>query len=171
MCLPAAVALFSWLRNVASSYLTKRCRVVALYLGCSSPIRTKAPGRVGPRRLWSSVLSSRPDCGDPDPLGPPLSVRPVLGAVLRSWLLGSGVVPVRRVSRRPRLHNERGACGALVHMESVLPSARDRAVHIRSCTSLFLWYRRGRQGGASCSRVSSPASSGILPLEPLCLES
>ena len=31
---------------------------------------------------------------DPDPLGPPPPVRPVLGAGLRSWLLGSGVVPV-----------------------------------------------------------------------------
>ena len=92
MC--AAAALFSRLRIVASGHPSKRRQVVALYPGCSDSIRTTALGFSGPRRLWFPLPSSRPGCGDPDPLGPPPPVHPVLGGGLRSWLLGSGVVPV-----------------------------------------------------------------------------
>ena len=89
---------------------------------------------------------------------------------LRSWLLGSGVVPVTRLSRGPRPHNEREARGVLAHMESVPPGARAGALHRIPRTPLLLSCRRERHGGASRSRVSSLAPWGIFPLEPLRLE-
>ena len=120
--------------------------------------------------LKHQAPSSRPGCGDPDSLRPPPPARPVLGAELRSWLLGSGVVPVPRLSRGRRPHNEREARGVLAHMERVPPGARAGALHRIPRTPLLLSYRRERHGGASRSRVTSQAPWGILHLEPLRLE-
>ena len=161
---------FSRLRTVASGHPSKRRQVVALYPGCSDPIRNKTLGCAGPRRLWFPLPSSRLGCGDPDPLGPPPPVRPALGAGLRSCLLDSGVVPVPRLSRGRRPHNEREARGVLAHMERVPPGARAGALHRIPRTPLLLSYRRERHGVVSRSRASSLSPWGILPLEPLRLE-
>ena len=67
--------------------------------------------------------------------------RPVLGAGLRSWLLSRGVVPVPRLSRGPRPHNEREARGVLAHMENVPPGAQTGALHRIPRTPLLLSYR------------------------------
>ena len=51
--------------------------------------------------LVPPVPCVRPDCEDPGPLEPLPPARPALGAGLRRCLLGSGVVLVPRLSRRP----------------------------------------------------------------------
>ena len=140
--LPAATALFSRLRNVAPGPPRERHRGVALCPGCFGPIRTKAAGCVGPGHLWSPFPSAPPDCEDRGrlgPLGPLPPVRSVWDAGLRSRRLDSGVVPVPCLSLGPQPHNERGARGALAHLENVPPGALAEVLHRRPRTPLCLW--------------------------------
>lgn len=77
-------------------------------------------------RTSSSPLSSaRPDCEDTGPLEPLPRVSSLLAWGLNSAAEWCGVP---RRSRGPQQHNERGARGALAHMENVPP----KLLHCRS---------------------------------------
>ena len=110
---------FSYCETLPQGHPTQRRRVAALYPGYFDPILTKAPGCVGPRRLWCPLPSCRPDCGGPDPLGPLLPVRPVVRGCWAPQLAagqrsGADAAPLARASTTQQFRS------TICHLQSII---------------------------------------------------